>query len=77
MAIRVHRDIKEGQILITISEAVKLQSELINDKDAPTLVQKSELQRQIEARGIKTIAFSDKEPLYASDELKIPSEALN
>lgn len=78
MATKILNDLSEGQILVSTTEAVKLGSELIDDEyeSASMLEKLSQLQVAIETKGIRAVAFANKEALYTSTDLKVPKESL-
>lgn len=71
--LKVIRTIKDGQILLTASEAVKLGSGLVEEENSK-LDQVTQIQTAIEAKGIRSVAHNGKDPLYISTDLAVSGE---
>lgn len=77
MLIRTIKSIKPGQNLITVSDAIKLDSGILSDPKENKATAVAEIKQYIEGQSIKAYGTDAKGDVYydASD-LKIPSDNL-
>lgn len=72
------QDVSEGQFLISVQEAIKLESELVTDPKGNGAVSASEVQKYIEDNSIKALAIDGTGKLYYDAlALKVSPDQLN
>lgn len=77
MLIRMIKEVKPGQNLITISDAIKLESEILSDPKENRATAVAEIKQYIEGRKIKAYGTDGKgDVYYDAPDLKIPSDNL-
>lgn len=72
------KDVNEGQFLISIQEAIKLESDLVTDPKGNGAVAASEVQKHIEDNSIKALAIDGTGKLYYDAlDLRVSPEKLS
>lgn len=78
--LKVIRNVKDGQYLITADEAVAYKSSLITDSSLSKVAQAIELQQAIDSAGIHPVALqvsgSKTIPLYDALSIKVDPKAI-
>ena len=72
------QDVQEGQFLISVSEAIKLESAIVTDPKGNQAVAAAELQKEIEDKHIPALAIDNSGRLfYDALALQVSSDKLN
>ena len=77
MLLRAIKSVQPGEALVTIADAIRLDSDILSDSKENKSTAVAEVKQYIEGRKIKAYATDDRGDVYYSAvDLKVPNEKL-